>query len=76
MQESTRKIYDGQRNFSNKSFRSGCYAPFVSLYFNTLGDVVACCKNQTFVLGNVSRNGSTTFGEVARSAAASSPCKL
>jgi MoaA/NifB/PqqE/SkfB family radical SAM enzyme len=23
------------------------------MYFNTLGDVVACCKNQTFVLGNI-----------------------
>jgi radical SAM protein with 4Fe4S-binding SPASM domain len=55
MQESTRKSYEAHRDFSNKAFRSGCYAPFVSLYFNTLGDVVACCKNQTFVLGNVSQ---------------------
>ena len=53
MQDSVKRAYDAHRNFSNKSFPSGCYAPFVSLYFNTLGDVVACCKNQTLVLGNV-----------------------
>lgn len=55
MEQHIRRAYDAQRNFSKKSFRSGCYAPFVSLYFNTLGDVLACCKNQTFVLGNVSQ---------------------
>jgi MoaA/NifB/PqqE/SkfB family radical SAM enzyme len=55
MRNSVRSAYDGQRDFSKKGFSSGCYAPFVSLYFNTLGDVIACCKNQTFVLGNVSR---------------------
>jgi radical SAM protein with 4Fe4S-binding SPASM domain len=55
MDESTRKSYDAARTFSGKTFRSGCYAPFVSLYFNTLGDVLVCCKNETFVLGNVAR---------------------
>ena len=53
MEESVIKNYDAQRDFSNKAFRSGCYAPFVSLYFSTRGDVLACCKNETFVLGNV-----------------------
>lgn len=48
--------YDRSRDLSGKAFRSGCYAPFVSLYFNTIGDVVACCKNQSFVLGNVGRD--------------------
>lgn len=53
MEDVVREAYDGNRNFGNKAFRSGCYAPFVSLYFNTFGDVLACCKNETFLLGNV-----------------------
>jgi radical SAM protein with 4Fe4S-binding SPASM domain len=55
MKDSIQKEYDAQRNFSNKAFRSGCYAPFVSLYFNAFGNVIACCKNTTFVLGNVTQ---------------------
>ncbi|MCA8941310.1 MAG: SPASM domain-containing protein, partial [Planctomycetes bacterium] len=38
---------------SRRPFPSACYAPFTSLYFNTNGDVVACCKNTSYVLGNV-----------------------
>ena len=53
MDQITREAFDTVRNFSKKSFRSGCYAPYVSLYFNTLGNVLACCKNEVFVLGNV-----------------------
>lgn len=53
MEEAIRKAYDAVRNFDRKKFRSGCYAPFVSLYFTSLGNVLACCKNETFVLGNV-----------------------
>jgi len=49
--------YDKSRDFSAKGFHSGCYAPFVSLYFNTLGEVIACCKNETFVLGNIAAEG-------------------
>jgi MoaA/NifB/PqqE/SkfB family radical SAM enzyme/Flp pilus assembly protein TadD len=57
--------YDASRDFSRKAFRAGCYAPFVSLYFNTVGDVVACCKNQTYVLGNV---GESSLDEIWRGA--------
>ena len=53
MDPAIRQTYDATRDFSNKGFRAGCYAPFVSMYFNTFGDVIACCKNQTFVLGNI-----------------------
>ena len=53
MEDLVREAYDGNRNFSNKTFRSGCYAPFTSLYFNSYGEVLACCKNDTFVLGNI-----------------------
>jgi MoaA/NifB/PqqE/SkfB family radical SAM enzyme len=41
------------RNFSGKAVKSACYAPFVSLYLNTTGAVQACCRNQTFILGNI-----------------------
>jgi MoaA/NifB/PqqE/SkfB family radical SAM enzyme len=53
MEDSVRRGFDAHRNFDNKTIRSWCYAPFVSLYFNTLGDVIACCQNTTFILGNV-----------------------
>ncbi|MFY9345811.1 MAG: tetratricopeptide repeat protein [Planctomycetota bacterium] len=46
--------YDAARpELAKKPFRSACYAPYTSLYFNTNGDVIACCKNTTYVLGNV-----------------------
>ena len=57
MEESVRSAFDATRDFRGKSFRSACYAPFVSLNFNTRGDVVACCKNQIYVLGNVGEVG-------------------
>jgi MoaA/NifB/PqqE/SkfB family radical SAM enzyme len=53
LEGSARAAYDAQRRFDNKGFRSACYAPFVSLYFNALGEVLACCKNWTYILGNV-----------------------
>jgi len=59
------RAYDATRDFSGKSLRAGCYAPYVSLYFNTIGDVVACCKNQTYVLGNV---GESSLDEIWRGA--------
>ncbi len=46
--------YDASRKgLADKPFKSACYAPYTSLYFNTNGDVIACCKNTTYVLGNV-----------------------
>jgi MoaA/NifB/PqqE/SkfB family radical SAM enzyme/tetratricopeptide (TPR) repeat protein len=41
------------RDFSNKSVKSACYAPFVSLFFRTTGEVQACCRNESLLLGNV-----------------------
>jgi MoaA/NifB/PqqE/SkfB family radical SAM enzyme/Tfp pilus assembly protein PilF len=63
--ELTRR-YDRARDLAGKPFRAGCYAPFVSLYFNTVGDVVACCKNQSFVLGNVGRESLHSIWNGAR----------
>lgn len=45
--------YEAARDLTGKTFRSACYAPYTSVYFNTNGDVVACCKNTSYVLGNV-----------------------
>lgn len=51
----TRDEYDERRGVADKPFAAGCYAPWTSLYFNTNGDVVACCKNTKYVFGNVGR---------------------
>jgi MoaA/NifB/PqqE/SkfB family radical SAM enzyme len=34
---------------------SSCNAPFSSLYFGVNGEVYACCKNRSYVLGNVEK---------------------
>ena len=57
------QAYDRSRDFSGKSVRAACYAPYVSVYFNQLGDAIACCKNVTYVLGNVTR---ATIDEIWR----------
>ncbi len=38
---------------AHQPFASACYAPFVSMYFDTLGFVRACCQNWTQTLGNI-----------------------
>jgi MoaA/NifB/PqqE/SkfB family radical SAM enzyme len=48
------EAYDGPRDFSDKAFHSLCYAPFTSLYFDTSGNVRACCHNTAYLLGNIS----------------------
>lgn len=46
--------YEASRpQLAKQPFRSACYAPHTSMFFHTNGDVVACCKNITYVLGNV-----------------------
>lgn len=47
--------FDAGRSIGHQPFRSACYAPFVSMYFHTNGDVVACCKSAHHRLGNVTR---------------------
>ena len=47
--------FDAGRSFGHQPFRAACYAPFVSMYFHTNGDVVACCKSAHHRLGNVTR---------------------
>jgi radical SAM protein with 4Fe4S-binding SPASM domain len=53
--DATKAAYEQHRDLAKRQFPSSCYAPFTSLYFNTNGDVIACCKNTSYVLGNVTR---------------------
>jgi len=48
--------FDATRDLSRKAFRSGCYAPFTSLYFSAQGDVRVCCHNESHPVGNVRQN--------------------
>lgn len=45
--------YTATRDLADKSFYSVCYAPFVSLYFDQVGNVRVCCQNTTYLVGNV-----------------------
>ncbi len=45
--------YNATRDFSQKTLHSACYAPWVSLYFDTMGNVQACCQNTKFPVGNI-----------------------
>jgi MoaA/NifB/PqqE/SkfB family radical SAM enzyme len=45
--------FDRTRDIAHQGFRSLCYAPSVSMYFDVRGNVIACCQNTTDVLGNV-----------------------
>ncbi len=55
------EAYDAQRDFSRKAFRSICYAPHTSMYFDTFGNVRVCCHNRSHLAGNV---GQQTIGEI------------
>lgn len=54
MNTELRTGYDSTRDFSEKSFRAGCYAPFSSLFFDTYGTVRVCCHNVWHKIGNIS----------------------
>lgn len=56
MNEDILREFDAGRDFSQKAFRSACYAPFVSLYFDQLGFVRVCCQNGAHSLGNLATN--------------------
>ena len=44
------------RDFGGKALKAACYAPFVSLYLTTTGGVQACCRNESFILGDLKEN--------------------
>lgn len=45
--------YNATRNLAGKPFHSPCYAPFTSMYFDSLGNVTACCHSKPYPLGNI-----------------------
>lgn len=53
MDQSVLDAYDQTRDFSKKGFKSACYAPYTSLYFDTRGAVRVCCQNSIHILGNI-----------------------
>ena len=53
MEPAVRAPYDAARRTDSNKFQAVCYAPFVSMFFNTTGNVVACCKSHSLSLGNV-----------------------
>lgn len=57
------EAFYASRKLPEGSLKTACYAPFSSLYFNTNGDVLACCQNVRFPLGNVERQ---TLDEIWR----------
>jgi MoaA/NifB/PqqE/SkfB family radical SAM enzyme len=59
--------FDESRDFSQKAFRSLCYAPHTNLFFDTQGRARACCWNWEHPLGNVQTH---TLDEIWRSAQA------
>ena len=45
--------FDADRSWENKAFRSACYAPFSSMYFDQRGFVRVCCQNYQHSIGNL-----------------------
>lgn len=68
MTQSDFDAFDATRDFSNKAFRSLCYAPHANLFFDTSGLARACCWNWEHPLGNVRTD---TIQEIWRGARAS-----
>lgn len=61
--------FDATRDFSRHGFRACCYAPFTSLYFDTLGVVRVCCQNTEHPVGNVAEQSLDDIWGGARVAA-------
>ena len=56
MRADLKAAYDATRDFSQKKFRSACFAPFTSLYFDTFGRVRVCCHNVDYLVGDISQD--------------------
>ena len=55
MDARTKADWDAARPRISEVVPAACYAPFVSMFFTTTGDVVVCCESQSFPLGNVTK---------------------
>ena len=63
LSEHWRTVYDARRPLASKPFRSVCYAPFTTLEFTVNGEVVACWRSASYVLGRI---GEETLDEIWR----------
>jgi MoaA/NifB/PqqE/SkfB family radical SAM enzyme len=50
------EAYNAQRDIADKPFVSACYAPYVSMLFDPLGNVRVCCQNYSLILGSVAHS--------------------
>lgn len=57
--------WDAVRDLDSKPFHAACYAPFVSLEFDTQGFAYSCCANGTYPVGSVATD---TLAEIWGSA--------
>lgn len=57
--------WDATRDLAAKPFHAACYAPFVSLEFDTQGFAYSCCANGTYPVGSVATD---TLAEIWGSA--------
>ncbi|MBX3284375.1 MAG: 4Fe-4S cluster-binding domain-containing protein [Actinobacteria bacterium] len=57
--------WDAVRDLATKPFHAACYAPFVSLEFDTQGFAYSCCANGTYPVGSVATD---TLAEIWGSA--------
>lgn len=48
--------FNNERDFSDKAFKSLCYAPSTSLYFDNNGNVRVCCHNGIYLAGSILEN--------------------
>ena len=61
--------WEATRDVADKPFHAVCYAPFVSLEFDTQGFAYSCCANGTYPVGNVATDSLAEIWGGARLAA-------
>lgn len=61
--------WEAERDTSGHPFHATCYAPFVSLEFDTQGFAYSCCANGTYPMGSVATSTLSEIWHGARLAA-------
>ncbi len=67
------EAFNATRDFSDKAVHALCYAPFTSLYFDSRGNVRACCHNFNHPVGNIIETGIDEIWHGARNAMLRAP---
>ena len=50
------EAYNSHREIGSQPFATACYAPYVSMLFDPLGNVRVCCQNFSLILGSVAKS--------------------